>query len=133
MSSACAAATETNPDYRVVGDSIPESLANPGDAGRGRQIVSGRDGNCLLCHSVPETGERRMGDVAPPLAGVAARLSAGQIRLRVVDPTRVNPDAAMPSYYRAAGLDGVAKSYRGKTILTAQEVEDVVAFLLTLH
>ena len=133
MTSACAAASETNPGFRIEGDSIPEPLAKPGDAGRGRQVASGRDGNCLLCHSIPETGERRMGDVAPPLAGVASRLSAGQIRLRVVDPTRVNPNAAMPSYYRTGGLDSVAKSYRGKTILNAQEVEDVVAFLLTLH
>lgn len=133
MLSASAAASEMAPGFRVEGDSIPEPLAKPGDAGRGRQIVSGRDGNCVLCHSIPETGERRMGDVAPPLAGVAARLSAGQIRLRVVDPTRVNPNAAMPSYYRTAGLDSVAKPYRGKTILTAQEVEDVVAFLLTLR
>jgi sulfur-oxidizing protein SoxX len=133
MTSACAAASETNPNFRVEGDSIPEPLANAGDAGRGRQIVSGRDGNCLLCHTIPETGERHMGDVAPPLAGVAARLNAGQIRLRVVDPTRVNRHASMPSYYRTEGLDSVVKSHRGKTILSAQEVEDVVAYLLTLH
>lgn len=133
MSSARAAASETTAVFRVVGDSIPESLAKPGDAGRGRRIVGGRDGNCLLCHSIPETGERRMGDVAPSLAGVARRLDAGQIRLRVVDPIRVNPEAAMPSYYRTRGLDSVAKPYRSKTILSAQEVEDVVAYLLTLQ
>lgn len=114
-------------------DAIPRSLTGiPGDAVRGRQIVIGRDGNCLLCHAIPETGERRMGDVAPPLSHVAARLTAGQLRLRVADPTRVNPAAAMPSYYRAHGLDSVARAYRGKTILTAQQVEDVVAYLLTL-
>jgi L-cysteine S-thiosulfotransferase len=132
MMSACAGASEIEPAYRVQGDSIPEPLAGAGDAVRGRQIVTGRDGNCLLCHSIPETGERRMGDVAPPLSGVATRLDAGQLRLRVVDPTRVNAEAAMPSYYRAHGLDNVAEAYRGKTILSAQQVEDVVAYLLTL-
>jgi L-cysteine S-thiosulfotransferase len=132
MMSACAGASEIGPAYRLRGDAMPEPLAQPGDAARGRQIVTGRAGNCLLCHSIPETGERRMGDVAPPLSGVATRLTAGQLRLRVVDPTRVNPQAAMPSYYRTQGLDSVAQAYRGKTILSAQQVEDVVAFLLTL-
>ena len=133
MTGACAASSEANPNYRVEGDSVPEPLAKRGDPARGREIVMGREGNCLLCHAIPETGERRMGDVAPPLSAVAARLTAGQLRLRVVDPTRVNPDAAMPAYYRAHGLDKVAEAYRGKTILTAQQVEDVVAYLLTLH
>lgn len=132
VASACAAASEMNLSYRVQGDSIPDALAKPGDAARGRQIVTGRNGNCLLCHSIPETGERRTGDIAPTLSGVATRLTTGQLRLRVVDPARVNPQAAMPSYYRAHGLDSVAQAYRGKTILSAQQVEDVVAYLLTL-
>ena len=74
-----------------------------------------------------------MGNVAPPLSGVGARLSAGQIRLRVVDPTRLKRDAIMPAYYRVDGLNDVALPYRGKPILTAQQVEDVVAYLVTLR
>jgi sulfur-oxidizing protein SoxX len=74
-----------------------------------------------------------MGNVAPPLSGVGSRLTAGQIRLRVVDPTRVKPDIAMPAYYRTHGLDGVAEAFRGKPVLTAQQVEDVVAYLGTLR
>ena len=120
--------------YQVQGDSINAPLAaTPGDPTRGRAWIAGRDGNCLLCHSIPEPGERFMGNVAPPLAGVAARLTPGQIRLRVVDPTRVRSDVVMPSYYRVELLDRVAQPYAGKPILTAQQVEDVVAYLRTLR
>lgn len=115
-------------------DSLPEPLtALPGDPARGREIVIGRDANCLLCHAIAETGERFMGNVGPPLSGVAGRLDAGQLRLRIVDPTRVKADVAMPAYHRTHGLDQVAEPYRGKPVLTAQQVEDVVAYLLTLE
>ena len=122
------------PLFTVRNDAIPQPLAaQAGDAARGRKIVAGREGNCLLCHAIPETGERFMGNVAPQLTGVANRLSAGQLRLRVADPTRVNPDAVMPAYYRVHDLDAVAGPYRGKPILDAQQIEDVVAYLLTLR
>jgi sulfur-oxidizing protein SoxX len=120
--------------YTVAAGAIAEPLTETaGDASRGLAIVAGRDANCLLCHAVPETGERFMGNVGPPLSGVANRLSAGELRLRVVDPTRVDPAVAMPAYYRVHSLDEVAAAYRGKPILTAQQVEDVVAYLLTLR
>lgn len=116
---------------------VPTALAPltavPGDPARGRAIVVSRDANCLLCHSIPETGERFMGNLGPPLSGVGRRLGAGEIRLRVVDPTRINPDAVMPPYHRTHGLERVAANFRGKPILTAQEVEDVVAYLGTLQ
>ena len=130
-----ACATSTEPVLlQARSDALPEPLTSTlGDPARGREIVVGRDANCLFCHAIPETGERFMGNVAPPLSGVANRLSAGQLRLRVVDPTRINPEAAMPAYHRTEGLDRVAEPYRGKPILSAQEVEDVVAFLLTLR
>jgi L-cysteine S-thiosulfotransferase len=89
-------------------------------------------GLCLLCHSGPFAEERFQGDLAPSLAGVGSRLSAGQIRLRIVDAGRVNPQTIMPPYYRKEGLSRVAPSHRGKTVLTAQQIEDVVAFLVTL-
>jgi sulfur-oxidizing protein SoxX len=132
--SACATPTDGMLRYQVQGDSISAPLTpTAGDAGRGRLVIVSRDGNCLLCHSIPETGEPFMGNVAPPLSRVASRLSEGQLRLRVVDPTRVNRDVAMPAYYRIVEPDGVAEPYRGKPILTAQQVEDVVAYLLTLR
>ena len=131
LTAACAAPMHVATKAPV--DALPEPLTStPGDPARGREIVVGRDANCLFCHAIPETGERFMGNVAPPLSGIANRLNAAQLRLRIVDPTRINPDAAMPAYYRTQGLDQVAGPYRGKPILSAQEVEDVVAFLLTL-
>ena len=120
--------------FRVEGDAIPERLAPaPGDAARGKAIVASRDSNCLLCHAVPESGVRFMGNVARALDGAGARLTEGQLRLRIVDFMRVDPDTIMPSYYRTEGLRQVGEAWRGKPVLTAQEVEDVVAFLLTLR
>ena len=131
---ACATVPDGLVRYRVQGDEIVQPLTPiPGDAGRGRTVIAGRDGNCLLCHAIPETGERFMGNVGPPLSHVASRLTEGQLRLRIVDPTRLNREVSMPAYYRTRALDAVASPYRGKPILTAQQVEDAVAYLLTLR
>ena len=89
-------------------------------------------GLCLLCHSGPIPEERFQGDLAPDLTSVGARLSEGQIRLRIVDSTRVNPQSIMPAYYKSEGLTRVAPAYRGKTVLTPEQIEDVVAYLITL-
>jgi sulfur-oxidizing protein SoxX len=115
-------------------DSIPGSLTGrPGDAVRGRAIVANRTvGLCLLCHSAPIPEERFQGNLAPDLAGAGSRAMPGQLRLRLVDAARLNPDTIMPPYYRVDGLTRVAKNFQGKTILTAQQVEDVVAYLATL-
>ena len=118
----------------TVGDAIPASLTGAaGDAARGRAIVVDRQVClCLLCHSGPFAEQRFMGDLAPDLNGVGARLSAGQIRLRIVDSSRVNPATIMPAYFKTEDLQRVAPALRGKTVLTAQQIEDVVAFLATL-
>ena len=120
--------------YVVVNDAIPQPLSNtPGDAQRGRAIVANRSvGLCLLCHSGPIAEERFQGNLAPSLAGAGARGSAAQLRLRIVDGARLNPDTIMPPYYRTAGLQRVARPFEGKTILNAEQVEDVVAYLATL-
>jgi len=135
---AVAGCATTAPDaltsYRVEDDAIRTPLAAaPGDATRGREIVFGRESNCLLCHVVPGAGARAMGNLASPLAGVGARLSEGRLRLQVVDSIRLNPQTLMPSYFRVDGLNQVAATLRGKPVLTAQQVEDVVAYLLTLR
>lgn len=119
---------------QVVGDAIPKSLTGQsGDAARGRAIVANRSvGLCLLCHSGPIAEERFQGDLAPSLAGAGTRWSAGQLRLRIVDGLRLNADTIMPPYYRTTGLQRVARNFEGKTILTAAQVEDVVAYLVTL-
>lgn len=121
--------------YAVVGDAIPAPLTGrPGDPARGRAIVLDRQrGLCLLCHSGPFPEEPFQGDLAPSLAGVGARLTPGQLRLRLVDGRRLNPDTIMPSYYSLDGLRRVGRAWQGRTVLTAEEIEDVVAFLATLR
>lgn len=115
-------------------DAIPRSLTGaPGDPERGRAIVASRQvGLCLLCHSGPFPEERFQGDLAPDLRGAGRRWSESQLRLRLVDPARVNPTTIMPAYHRTEGLVRVAPASRGKPILTAEQIEDVVAFLTTL-
>jgi sulfur-oxidizing protein SoxX len=85
-----------------------------------------------LCHSGPFPEERFQGTLAPDLATSASKLSAAQLRARIVDASRFNPNTIMPSYFRTAGLTRVAPQFAGKSILTAQEIEDVVAFLVSL-
>jgi L-cysteine S-thiosulfotransferase len=121
-------------DYRVEDGAIPHSLTDQlGVPERGRAVVlDPARGNCVICHPMPVPEVEFPGDVGPDLAGVGSRYDAGQLRLRVVDPKRLNPDTVMPAYYRVEGLYRVLNPYRGEPILTAQEVEDVVAYLLTL-
>jgi L-cysteine S-thiosulfotransferase len=120
--------------YAIVGDAIPAPLNKTvGDPARGRAVVGNRQlGLCLLCHSGPFPEERLQGTLAPSLAGVGSRLSIGQLRLRVVDASQVNPKTIMPPYYRTRDLARVAASYAGRPILKAEQIEDVVAFLATL-
>ncbi|WP_207447672.1 sulfur oxidation c-type cytochrome SoxX [Roseomonas marmotae] len=120
--------------FTVTSDAIEAPLDGlRGDPARGEAVVRNREtANCLICHMIPGTTERFMGEVGPPLAGVGSRLSPGQIRLRVVDPTLWNPQAIMPAYHRTEGLLRVDRQYRGRPVLTAQEVEDVVAYLSAL-
>jgi sulfur-oxidizing protein SoxX len=120
--------------YSVVGDAIPDSLTGmPGDTARGRALVPDRTSTCILCHSGPFPEARFQGDLAPSLAGAGARWSQGQLRLRLVDASRLNPATIMPSYYRVDGLDRVGPAWRGKPILSAEQIEDMVAYLASLR
>src|SRR5690242_12230107 len=100
-----AAARDGLVPFAVAGDAIPDPLTGqPGDPARGRAIVTDRRvGLCLLCHSGPFPEERFQGNLAPDLGGVGSRWTAGQLRLRLVDARRRNPDTIMPSYYRVEG------------------------------
>jgi sulfur-oxidizing protein SoxX len=136
LSATCSAAQEVRP-YRIVGDAVPEPFAPSGDAARGRAMLAARDpANCILCHAAPaeltKSGVRFSGNLAPGLDGAGARWTAGQLRLRLADGMRLNPDTIMPSYYRTEGLVEVAAALRGKPIMTAQQIEDLIAYLLTL-
>lgn len=117
------------------GDAIVAPLTGArGDAARGRAIVGNRQvGLCLLCHSGPFTEERLHGNIAPDLRGTGSRLSEGQIRLRLVDSRRVNPQSIMPAYYAIDGLIRVAPAFRGSPVLSAEQIEDVVAYLVSLR
>jgi sulfur-oxidizing protein SoxX len=120
--------------YVIEGDAIPESFTGTnGDPVRGRTIVANRQvGMCLLCHSGPFPEDKFQGNIGPALDGAGNRWSKGQLRLRIVDASKVNPNTIMPPYYRVDGPMRVPPSYRGKPVLTAVEIEDVVAYLMTL-
>jgi sulfur-oxidizing protein SoxX len=118
----------------VVGDGMPVPLTTtPGDAARGRALVANRQvGLCLLCHQAPIPEERAQGNLAGDLSGTGSRWTAAQLRLRVADARRLNPEGLMPSFHRIDGLQRVAPAWQGKPILHAQQVEDIVAYLQTL-
>jgi L-cysteine S-thiosulfotransferase len=126
---------EARRPYTVIGDAITASLTGePGDPVRGKAVlVSRQTGLCLLCHSAPLPEEHFQGTIGPDLKGTGSRYTEGQLRLRIVDQSLANPGTIMPAYYRLDGLDRVAPAFRGKTVLTAQQIEDVVAFLMTLR
>jgi len=114
-------------------DGAAPLTAAKGDPARGRAIVASRQvGLCLLCHRGPFPEERFQGTLAPDLSGIGARLSKSQLRARIVDPARFNPETIMPAYFRTEGLTRVAPSFEGRPILSAGQIEDVVAFLATL-
>ncbi|MGJ5011030.1 sulfur oxidation c-type cytochrome SoxX [Bradyrhizobium oligotrophicum] len=120
--------------YTISGDGIAQSLTGqPGDAARGRALVLARSSTCILCHSGPFPEARFQGDLAPSLAGAGSRSTMPQLRLRLVDASRLNPATIMPSYYRIDGLTRVGSAWRDKPILSAEQIEDIVAYLATLR
>lgn len=123
--------------YRVEDNAIREPLAATGDAARGRAMLVAREpANCILCHTAPadlaNSGVRFSGNLAPSLDGAGSRWTVEQLRLRLVDSSRLNPQTIMPSYYRTEGLTEVAAAFRGKPIMNAQQIEDLIAYLSTL-
>jgi L-cysteine S-thiosulfotransferase len=120
--------------YAITEDGIAASLTGrPGDAARGRALVLERSSTCILCHSGPLPEARFQGDLAPDLSGAGSRWSVAQLRLRLVDASRFNPETIMPSFYCIDGLTRVAGSFQGKPILSAEQIEDIVAYLATLR
>ena len=114
-------------------DAMASPLAVAGDPAIGRAIFSDREsGHCVLCHQVDGLEVPFQGNLGPALSGVGARLTEAQIRLRIVDNTKVNPGTVMPSYFRTADLHQVGRAYQGETVLSAAEVEHLVAWLSQL-
>ena len=99
----------------------------------GREIVISREGNCLACHNISSLEEPFQGNIGPSLDGIGRRYKEGEIRLKLVNPYYFNSDSLMPSCFRKEGLYRVRKKYTGKTILTAQQIEDVISWLVTLR
>jgi L-cysteine S-thiosulfotransferase len=128
------AAAEELRSYAVTGDAIPMSLTGvPGDAARGRALAIARSSTCILCHSGPFPEEKFQGDLAPSFVGAGSRWSEGQLRLRLVDASSLNAATIMPSYYRVDGLHRVGTAWRGKPILSAEQIEDIVVYLASLR
>ncbi len=122
--------------YEIVDDSaIPASLTGKaGNPEKGRELaINRKKGNCLACHILPIPEQSFHGETGPDLNGVASRYSEGELRLRIVNPKVINPDTFMPAFYRSEGLHRVAKKFEGKTILSAEEVEDLLAYVMTLQ
>lgn len=124
--------------YVVEGDAIPNSLTGvPGDAVKGERLMQQRQKSlCVLCHAGPLPEPHLQGNIAPDLTGVGARLTAAQLRLRIVEMKRLNPQTIMPTYYAAVADSAevrVGTQWRGKPILDASEIEDLVAYLQTLR
>jgi sulfur-oxidizing protein SoxX len=117
--------------FQMAGDAVPDALGGLiGEAKRGEEIVRDRRiGNCLICHRLPLKDEPFQGEIGPALTRVGARLSEGQIRLRLIDESLINPQTLMPPYYRTANLTNADPDYAGRPGLTAQQIEDVTAYL----
>lgn len=113
---------------------LPDPLTDsPGDPARGEAIVTDpQHGLCTLCHSGPFPQVDFAGTLAPDLTGVGARRDVAALRQQIVDSRVANPDTIMPPYFATDGLFRVGARWQGTTLLTAQEVEDVVAYLATL-
>ncbi len=131
---AAVAGTDGVAEYTVTNYAIESPLAGlQGDAAEGRKIaIDRKKGNCLACHRMPIPEEADHGNIGPDLKGVSSRLTEAQLRLRVVDPKQINPETMMPAFHKTEGLHRVMKKFAGKPILTAQEVEHVIAYLKTL-
>jgi sulfur-oxidizing protein SoxX len=111
-----------------------EPVRAAGEPGRGRAIVTNREvGLCVLCHSGPWPEVTFQGSIGPNLAGIGKRLSEDEIRSRVAHARALNPDSVMPNYDGSGARQRVAAAFQGKPILTAQQIDDVVAYLATLR
>lgn len=107
--------------------------STPGDPARGQDIIrdTGR-ASCLICHAISAMPDRDQGTLGPSLDSVAMRYTEAELRQRIVDARTVAPDTIMPPYYSNEGLVRIGSRWTQSTIYSAQDVEDVVSFLMTL-
>ncbi|NQV82538.1 MAG: sulfur oxidation c-type cytochrome SoxX [Rhodospirillales bacterium] len=121
-------------NYTISKGAIATSLTGkPGDAAKGRELaIDRKKGNCLACHVMPIPEQPFHGEIGPDLNGVAGRLTEGEIRLRIVDPKNFNRDTIMPAFYKNTGFTRALKKFKGKPMLSAAQIEDLVAYTMTL-
>ena len=120
-------------DYTIVNDTIPVSLTGvAGDPAKGKKLaINKKKGNCLACHAMPIPEQQFHGEVGPDLSEVGSRLNDAELRMRLVNSKVLNPDTIMPAFHKVS-LNRVLKKFKGKTILKAQEIEDIIAYISTL-
>lgn len=108
--------------------------ALPGDPARGLAVIRDQSrASCLICHTITSLSDPDQGVLGPALDGVGLVYDAAQLRLRIMDSRGLSPDTIMPPYFTTLGLHRVGAKWLGQTIYSAQDVEDVIAFLLTLE
>ncbi len=139
--SSVAADTIAPPDVVYQDGAVAASLTgSPGDADQGRLIMNKGAGNCIACHEVSALSDLPFhGEVGPMLDGVADRWSQAELRGIVSNAKIMFDGSVMPSFYKTSGFVRPGDAYTGKAaqgaldpLLTAQQIEDVVAFLMTL-
>lgn len=122
-------------DVKFDDGAVATSLTGqPGDPVKGKEwAVARKLGNCLACHvNSDASSESFHGEIGPPLDGVADRWSEAELRGMVTNSKKMFEGTIMPAFYKDAGYNRPLEKFAGKTILNAQQVEDVVAYLLTL-
>ena len=121
--------------YQTYKDTVPQPLSNSyANPEKGKQLVIDRNkGNCLSCHQLPIPEEEFHGTIGPSLTQVSSRLTPEQIRLRIIDMKRLNPLTIMPSYFQSTTpLNRISSQFEGTTLLTPDEIEHIIAYLMTL-
>lgn len=120
-------------EFKVVDDTIPVSLTGKaGDPAAGKKLaIHKKKGNCLACHVMPIPEQQFHGNIGPDLSEIGNNMSAAEMRIRLADPKLLNPGTIMPAFLKP-GTTRVMKKFVGKTILKPQEVEDIIAYLMTL-
>ena len=120
---------------------IESSLSGaPGNADEGAKVAASRAmGNCVACHKISTLDAAFQGEVGPSLDGVADRWNEAELRGIVADAKKTYEGTIMPSFYKVSGFVRPGDGFTGKAaegeldpLLSAQQIEDVVAFLTTL-
>lgn len=143
VAAAAPAFSETAPtDVVFVDGAIEASLTGvPGDPEAGAKVMrTAALGNCVACHQLDAMPDMDFqGDIGPQLDGAAERWSEGQLRGIVANAKMTFDETFMPAFYKTEGFVRPGAAYSGKApegalppIMSAQQIEDVVAYLLTL-